>query len=156
MDAERYQNLLAKLGACPEARHAADGKSLAEVWKTCERGDWMLWLAARVPVSRQLLVLAACDCVEPSLQYTTDPRPAECIAVARRWALGEATNDELQAAARAAARAAGEASLAESARLVRSRIPLSVIEAAIEALDKERRPWALYDSSAPFSDTAGW
>ena len=150
MNAEQYQKLLAKLGACGEARHEADGKSLEEVWATCQRGDWMLWLAQHVRVNIKLLMLAKCDCAEQAIQYTTSAQPAVTIAVARRWAVGEATDAEMFAAARSAACAADAASwaaawaaraadaawaesLAESARRVRKRIAYDVILTATEA-----------------------
>ena len=55
----------------------------------------------------RLARLFACDCVETALQYwekefPDDRRPHEAIAVSRRFAVGEATDEEL-AAARAAA-----------------------------------------------------
>ena len=46
--------------------------------------------------------LFACDCAERVVHLNPDPRVRECIAVARRYADGEATDVEL-AAARAAA-----------------------------------------------------
>ena len=47
--------------------------------------------------------LFACDCAERSLiiyekQYPDDPRPREAVAVARRFAMGEATQEELDTA----------------------------------------------------------
>ena len=42
--------------------------------------------------------LLVCDFAEPALKYTTDPRPAEAIRVARAYARGEASKKELSAA----------------------------------------------------------
>ena len=65
--AQTLDELLASLDACPEAREWAHGKTLAEAWAGCPRGDWMLWLAYRMagepgwaPHSRVLLAAAAC------------------------------------------------------------------------------------------------
>lgn len=38
---------LAKMGACDEALKWARGKTLAQAWRTCPRGDWMVWLIYR-------------------------------------------------------------------------------------------------------------
>ena len=56
--------------------------------------------------------LLACDFAERALKYTKDPRPAEAIRVARAYARGEATAEELNKAKVAAAEAAREASRA--------------------------------------------
>lgn len=55
--------------------------------------------------------LFACDCAEHVVHLTNDDRVAAAIQVARRFALGDATEEEL-AAARAAAVAAGAAAWA--------------------------------------------
>jgi hypothetical protein len=67
----------------------------------------MLWLAARYgDVPKKTIVAIACDCAEPALAFTCDPRPAECIAVVRRWLKDEATISDVRAAAYAARAAA--------------------------------------------------
>jgi len=58
--------------------------------------------------------LFACDCAERvipiwEVAYPDDPRPRAAIAVARRYANGQATDDELADAASAAWAAAGDA-----------------------------------------------
>src|ERR1017187_81406 len=87
LNAVEYQALLAKLGACSEARHAADGKSMREVWDSCDRGDWLLWLAGNIAIDRKLLVLAACDCARTALQYVPagEYRPRIAIETAEAW-----------------------------------------------------------------------
>jgi hypothetical protein len=112
LNAEDFASLLAsgRLDACNQAREWAKGKSLAEVWKTCHRGDWMLWLAARYgDVPLKTIVAIACDAVEPALAFTTDPLPTQTIAVVRRWLKDDATIEEVRAAANAAADAASYA-----------------------------------------------
>jgi hypothetical protein len=132
------------LGACSEAiawLEAQDG-SLYDAWRRCERGDWLLWLAARVGVDRRLVVLAACDCAEPALVHVPagEDRPRVAIETARRWAAGEATLEEVRSAAAYAARAARAARAADAAdaadaayaRLVRARIPWRLVRGALE------------------------
>ena len=70
------------------------------------------------------LRLFACDCAEHVLHFfekkqLNDRRPREAIEVARRFALGKATQEErktARATARAAGRAAAWANAAESRR----------------------------------------
>jgi hypothetical protein len=110
MNAVEFAKLLNKLNACQEAVTWAKGKSLAEVWETCERADWMLWLCGKMigkqgwPTRREL-VLAACDCAETALKYVPkgEERPAKAIETARKWARGKATIQEVRGAAYVAA-----------------------------------------------------
>ena len=107
--ADKYMALLRSLGACEEARREAQGKGLGEVWSTCKRGDWLLWLVAQMigkegwPTHQQV-VLAACACAETALKYVPagEKRPAEAIRVAREWCEDRATLDEVRDAAHAA------------------------------------------------------
>jgi hypothetical protein len=97
--------LLEGLGACPEAIEWAGDRTPEQAWRECPRGDWLLWAAERVGVDRRLLVLAACDCAETALVHVPDgeERPRMAIETARAWARGEATIEEVRAAAGAAA-----------------------------------------------------
>lgn len=166
-----------RLDACSDATRwvASQSGSAYDLWRRCDRGDWLLWLAASAGVDRPLVVLAACDCAEPALvQGESSPRLV--IETARRWARGEATISEVRSAAAAAAdyatcyaaystgysaayaaasyayaaadaayhaadaayhAASASSSLAQSARLVRERIPWSVVRDALEVTDGE-------------------
>ena len=138
LSAVKFEALLVKLVACSETRDWARGKTLREMWNTCERGDWMLWLAARYgDVPLKTLVAIACDAAEPAMACVPagETRPQECLATTRRWLKDEATIEEVYAAAwaagaaeaaawaaGAAARAAGAESLRFSADLCRKYI----------------------------------
>lgn len=100
----KFSERLAALKACPEAREWVGKKTLAAAWKTCPRGDWMIWLSAKAGVDRRLIVEAACRCAESALGLVSegDERPINAIATARRWICGEATLDEVRIAADAA------------------------------------------------------
>ena len=119
MNAQEFAQLLRKLGACEAARAWAKGKSLAEVWEQCERGDWLLWLCARMlgkegwPTHPQI-ILAACDCAETALKYVKlgEERPRIAIETARRFAAGSATINEVRTAAYAAYAAYADAAYA--------------------------------------------
>lgn len=92
------------LCACAEARawaRATPGTP-EELWSTCPRGDWLLWLAMRAGVDRRVVVLAACDCAD--LGRGTDGVARDLLEVARRWARGEATGRKVWDAAAEAER----------------------------------------------------
>lgn len=94
------------LDPCSEAREwmLAQPGSAYDMWRRCDRGDWLLWLAARAGVGRRLVVLAACDCAETALVHVPsgEERPRIAIETARRWARGGATLVEVRYAAYAA------------------------------------------------------
>lgn len=110
--------LLRDLGACHEAREwASQFSSLAEAWQACQRGDWMVWLVARMAgkpgwPTRQQIVLAVCACAAQALPLC---RPQDrktlqrALAVTRKWARGNATIAEVKAAAFDATAAAAAA-----------------------------------------------
>jgi hypothetical protein len=125
----RFDALLKSLGACADARTWAKGKNFAEVWTTCERGNWLLWLCGRMIgkegwPTRQQVVLAACDCAELALVHVRkgEDRPRIAVETARKWARGEATLEEVATARRAAADAAADAAAADAAAYAAARI----------------------------------
>ena len=106
MTNEKLRQFLTSRDACSSAMNWLGDRDSDQMWAECERPDWLLWWAGQV-VSRQELVLAACDCAETALRYVPEgeDRPRLAIDAARRWARGEATVKEVDAA-RAAAIAA--------------------------------------------------
>lgn len=108
-----------KHNACREGvEFASKFQTLAEVWDACPRADWMIWMLQKADKTGGLertLRIFACDCAE--LANPTDPRSLAAIAVARRYADGLATADELYSAATAAddAYAAAAATAANAA-----------------------------------------
>ena len=113
MNAKEFSDLLTSLDACLQAREWAKGKSLQSAWKTCKRGDWLLWLSGHMAdkpgwPTRNEVVLAACDCAETALQYVKagDDGPRKCIETVRALADGKATLDDVGTARRAAAASA--------------------------------------------------
>jgi len=105
--------ILRGVDACGDSITWADqyGTDLARAWTECPRGDWLLWIAARVGVRRETVVLAACACARLALVHVPEgeTRPLVAIETAERWARGEATLDEVRVARRAAAYAAADA-----------------------------------------------
>ena len=165
MNREQLLFHLNRLGACTEAVGWVRGSVMtpAALWRSCKRGDWMLWLAAKAGVDRRLVVLVACDRAEPALRYVPagEDRPRKAIETARAWARREATIEEVRAAcASASAYACASAcasvyacasvcasvyacayaydssydsALKLSARLVRAHITWRMVRAAMEA-----------------------
>ena len=122
MTAKKFEELLNELGACSSAVEWAHGKTLHVVWKTCQRGDWLLWLAGKMAdkrgwPTRKQIVLAACVCAETALKYVPkgEERPKKAIQTARAWAKGKATIEEVWAAADGAADVAHVAHVAHAA-----------------------------------------
>jgi hypothetical protein len=114
---------LKRLHACREAVLWTEKyATLAEAWKLCERGDWMLWLCGKMAdkkgwPKRQDVVLAACDCAELSIhffetKYPNDPRVRNCLEITRKWAKSEATIEQVRIAAYASSAAAYASSAA--------------------------------------------
>ena len=140
LDAKEMRFLLVKLDACKEAREWAADKSLAEIWQTCERGDWLLWLLGRMTdaggwPTHQKVVLASCSCAETVLtlwehEHPTDWRPRQALAAARAWAGGKASVEEVRNAAYAAAAASG-ASGAAAARFEKQKECADIVRATI-------------------------
>ena len=143
-----FRSQLRALHACSDARTWVGHKSLRCAYRTCERGDWMLWLAGRVGVDRNVLVLAACACARLALVHMPagEGRPLAAIETAERWARGDASvslEDVRQAsyaayAAYAANAAARSDTLRNCADIVRRHITLGMIETAMHA--KRRTP----------------
>ena len=114
---------LKELDACDHAiEWAKDYDTLQEAWDNCQRGDWMLWLINKMQWSNvkdiSLMAVAFARQVQHLMK---DQRSINALDVAERYANGEATVDELRAAADeawvagAAARAAGAAEAAAGA-----------------------------------------
>ena len=153
-----WSDKLVDLGACSEAVvWARTQNTQTSAWKSCRRGDWMLWILGKLvgppkSGSRKKLVLACCDCAETSLpifekRYPNDARPRKAIETARAWATGTGgvALKNLRAAAAyadaaaafaatadcaagaAAATAARSSSLAASADIVRKHYPKAPI-----------------------------
>ena len=110
---------LVGLGACKEALewvHAGNYTTLPKTWRECHRADWLLWLAKKNVgkpgwPTREEVALAECDCAETVLKYVPkgEDRPRIAIETRRAWAVGEATEDECQDAAKGAFASAEDA-----------------------------------------------
>ena len=117
-----WSQALVAIHACDEAQAWASLQpSYAEAWASCERGDWLLWLAGRSgDVTPQQLVLAAAAVARTVLDLVPEgeDRPRLAVEAAEAWARGpsEENRRAAGAAATAAAWAARAAEAAEAAR----------------------------------------
>ena len=118
---------LRALRASDEAQEWADARadeSAYDLWRSCPRGDWLLWLATEAGVDRRQITLAACACARLVLDLVPDgeERPRLAIEAAEGWARGEvlieaveSANADAYAAASAAAAAYANAAAAATA-----------------------------------------
>ena len=99
------KELLNRLEACKEAVEWAGEMELNEVISECHRGDWLLWLAQKVGVDIRQLTLAKARCAKLVIYLMKDERSRKAVELAEQFGLGNATREELDAAAAAAAAA---------------------------------------------------
>jgi hypothetical protein len=129
-----------------------------QMWADCERPDWLLWWAAHA-VPRQELVLAACDCAELALRFVpaNEHRPRLAIETARRWATGEATVEEVDAARVAAISAyinAGYAASFAALTAYATPAPFAAHSAAVAAKEAARAAAHAPNAAAAANDAA--
>jgi hypothetical protein len=98
---------LKSLNACEDAVNWASQFSTSQdAWDNCKRSDWMIWIIDNQKwLPDKDLRLFAVRCARDVQHLMKDERSINAINVAERYANGEATTVELDAA-RAAARAA--------------------------------------------------
>ena len=107
-----HLTLLKRLEACGEFRSwASTQPDLETCWATCNRPDWMIWLLHELGhQDDKAYRLYACWCVRNTpladgrtvWDLLTDERSRTAVEVAERFARGEATSEEWDAARAAA------------------------------------------------------
>ena len=98
--------------ACDEAAEWSNGKTWQEVYTTCHRGDWLLWLFARTnPDDLKTLTLTKGHCANTVRHLMIDNRSIAAVDAAIDFGEGKISIEKLNAAATAAcaAYAAGAA-----------------------------------------------
>jgi hypothetical protein len=129
------EQLLSWIGPAVFEVEVADSERLQEDDKWVVRGPCRL--VRRLPIGDREWRLFACDCAEQVLYLCgDDQRPARAIAVARRYANGDATQDELAAAWDAALDAAWDAR--DAARAARDAVRSWQIARLQEYLEGKR------------------
>ncbi len=104
MNAQELHQLVTQLGISEEVISWTEEKSLRKAWQTCRRADWMLLLLEKTKdklgwPSHQTIVLLACDCAETVKELWTSRERAACqnaLKMARRWARGKATLEDVE------------------------------------------------------------
>jgi hypothetical protein len=108
------KELLIKLNACREAIEWAGDRTIEQIVKDCDRGDWLFWLAKKIGIERQPLTLANGHCANTVRDLMKNERSTEAVDMAIAFGEGRATMEELNNAA-AASYAAAAASYAANA-----------------------------------------
>ena len=74
---------LEKTGACKEAIfYVRTQKNYEEAWNNCPRGDWMLWIAAKLQIDKRLLTLTKGKCAATVLRLMKDKRSKKAVKAA--------------------------------------------------------------------------
>ena len=115
-----WSDALRGLGACDDGiEWAATQPDADTAWRTCTRGDWMLWLIGQRRCERETpehraLAAIACECARLALPHVPpgEMRPLRAIEAAERYARGEAISREELLADDAATAAAADAAYA--------------------------------------------
>ena len=111
-----FKELLIELNACKDAREWAGDKSWEEIYNTCHRGDWLLWLFKRTnPDDLQLLTLAKGRCANTVRHLMKDKRSIKAVDAAIAFGEGKISKEELDAAASAASDGAAYAAVSAAA-----------------------------------------
>jgi hypothetical protein len=92
-------NLLLNLDACKGARDWAKGKSWKEIFNTCHRGDWLLWLFKKTSEDTEenlkLLTRTKAYCALTVKHLMKDKRSIDACEIALKFSDGLATKEEL-------------------------------------------------------------
>jgi len=111
-----FKKKLIELHACEEAMIWIGNKDFKTFYKTCERGDWLLWLYARTNKDDvKGLTLAKAHCANTVRHLMNDKRSTDAIDIAILFGEGKATLGQLNAAAYASSDAADAVSYAAAA-----------------------------------------
>jgi len=89
-------NLLKELKACQSAIDWAKDKTWEEIYSSCHRGDWLLWLFNKInPNDLQKLTLAKGYCANTVRHLMKDERSIKAIDAAILFGLGKISLEEL-------------------------------------------------------------
>jgi hypothetical protein len=106
------KQLLQEGEACEPSIEWVGDKTIEQALQTSTRGDWVLWLAAKLQLPLKEITLAKARCAKTVIHLMKDQRSIDAVNVAERFGLGLATLEELNTAADTAAYAADAAAYA--------------------------------------------
>lgn len=94
---KKLQKLLKKYNAPKDFIDFTKEKSIDQVINECPRSDWILVLSAILNLPLTKIILARVLCAETFAHHIKDERSIKAIEIAKKFAVGEATKDELEA-----------------------------------------------------------
>ena len=114
---------LERIGTCEEGQKwISSQSSIAQAWKACVRGDWMLWYIAKTIRAKhgsahKKMVLCCCQVARQAIKHVEkgEKRPLNAIQKVENWAKNKgATLEEVRLAAAAAYAAAANTAAANA------------------------------------------
>ena len=147
------------LEACEEAADWASGKTWEEVYSSCHRGDWLLWLFAKTnPDNLQELTLAKGHCANTIRHLMKDERSISAVDAAIAYGEGKITKEELDVAAYAAYAYAAYAATAAYAVYAAAAAAFASFAAANAAAYAAFASYAAYatDDAATYAATGAY
>lgn len=147
MNAKEFNDYLLSLRACADALQWSEGKSWPEVYKTCFRANWLLWLYARSKgFDNRKFVLAKAKCVMLCKDLLPNDTFKSALDTAIRYGNAEVSKDELERVLRV---------LLEEQRSVVSRVGkvATACDAVIYTLFHSRVSTAVWDAAKLISET---
>jgi len=153
-----FKQELIERKACKEAIDWVEDRTIEQAWNDCHHGDWMLWLLEEMkgekgwPDEKQNTLLG-CWCARRALKYIQEEetRPLKAIETKEKWAKGEITREEMNAA-RAAASDAVKVAVYNVTRAKES----SAAWGAARAVARAAAMTAAYDAANDAARAAAW
>ena len=106
---KNFKTLLKELHACSDAKKWAGDMTIEEVVEKCHRGDWLLWLAARVRVESRPLTFTKGHCANTVRHLMKDERSIKAVDAAIAYGEGKIDENQLADAVSAAFAASADA-----------------------------------------------
>jgi hypothetical protein len=94
----KVTEFLKKKSACKSAvEWAANQDDYKSAWESCERGDWMLWIAKKQGVDIRVLTKAKVRCARLVQHLMKDKRSLDALDAAEAFADGQASRGNFDA-----------------------------------------------------------
>lgn len=93
---KNFNELLYELDACNQSIIWAGKKTIEEVVQTCHRGDWLLWLADELCLSKRKITLAKARCAKTIIHLLENQTAINAIHKAEEFGLGKCSKETLK------------------------------------------------------------
>lgn len=110
-----FQEFLEQEDACQPAQEWAQDKSFQEIWDTCGKPSWLMWLMVNLDFKTRTFQELAISSAESVSHLMRDERSKKAVADLRRWLNGENVDLIMVRESSNAARAADSAYAADAA-----------------------------------------